>query len=233
MRKKVLLVLTLLVMSVALFVGCSQNPAVLTIKPGETFTIGVGQSAQIFNEGMTVTFNEVIGDSRAPEGVNAIWEGVANIGITIRYDGTDYSIVLLQAGRTEQATYTFIDYTLVYSLNPYPVADKEIPSKDYRLTMTVTKSGAPIVDNRATIRGEVNKVTKLATGGWQVEVLLQQVNNVSELPNPVSDKLGQVVNLRTDEDTGNLKTGQVITGTVRLTGDVERGVYLYLSDIVQ
>ncbi len=48
-------------------------------------------------------------------------------------------MVLQQSGATEQGKTTFSGYTLTHSLNPYPVSDKEIPQKDYRLTLTVSK----------------------------------------------------------------------------------------------
>jgi hypothetical protein len=139
MYKRVLLVLGLLLISTLLLFGCSKNSIGVTAKPGENFTTSAGQTAQISGEDMTMTFNEVIGDSRAPQNVNTIWEGVANIRITMVYQGVSYSIVLPQVGRTEQAKDTFISYTLTYSLNPYPREGEQISPKDYRLTMIVTK----------------------------------------------------------------------------------------------
>jgi hypothetical protein len=106
---------------------------------GETFTINVGNSAQITGEDMVITFNEVIGDSRCPQNVNCVWAGVASSGITIIHQGVTYSLALNQPGLTEQAKQDFINYTLTYNLNPYPRAGEEISLKDYRLTMTVTK----------------------------------------------------------------------------------------------
>jgi len=88
---------------------------------------------------MVITFDEVIGDSRCPRNVTCIWAGVAISRVTIKYKGVNYSLALNQPGLTEQAKEVFIDYTLNYSLNPYPVAGKEISPRDYRLTMSITK----------------------------------------------------------------------------------------------
>jgi len=121
----------------ALLAGCDGNQAPVTVGLGEVFTIGVGQSAQIPGEDMEVTFIEVIGDSRCPQNANCIWEGVASSYIKITHEGVDYSIVLNQPGLTEQASEIFIDYTLTYSLNPYPREGEEIPPKDYLLTLNV------------------------------------------------------------------------------------------------
>lgn len=232
MRKRILLLFGLPAMLLPSFVGCSHGSTVPVARPGESFAIGVGQSTRIAGEEMTITFNEVTGDSRAPQNVNTIWEGVASIHITIVYQGADYPVMLQQYGSTEQAADTFMDYTLTHSLDPpYPVAGTEIEPR-YRLTLTVTH-GAPIVDNRATVRGQVIKTTRLASGGWQVDLQLEQINGVSNLPNPISDRLGQVVNVLADEDAGNLKVGEVITAAVKLTGDPDRHVYLYMYDIAK
>ena len=119
--------------------GCPKNQVAFTVGPGETFTLGVGQSARITGEDMVVTFNEVIGDSRCAQNVVCTWEGVASISITVVYKGASYSMALNQPGLTEQAKQAFAGYTLTFSLNPYPRAGEEISPKDYRLTLTVTK----------------------------------------------------------------------------------------------
>ena len=133
--------LTVVIAAIAIFpsTGCSNNQVAVTIGLGEEFTIGVGDSAQIAGEDMTITFNEVIGDSRCPQNVTCVWEGVASSKITITYRGENHSTVLNQPGLTEKATDTFIDYTLTYSLNPYPREGKEISPNEYRLTLTITK----------------------------------------------------------------------------------------------
>jgi hypothetical protein len=119
--------------------GCSNNQVAVTVGLGEVFTIGVGQSARITGEDMTMIFNGVIGDSRCPQNVICVWEGVASSNITIAHQSRDYTIVLNQPGLTEQAEDNFIDYKITYSLNPYPGEGEEISPKDYRITMTLTK----------------------------------------------------------------------------------------------
>ena len=117
--------------------GCSKNH--FTVGLGEVFTIGVGDSARIAGEDMTVTYNEVIGDSRCPQNVTCVWEGVASSNVTIVYQGENHSIVLNQPGLAEQAEDNFMNYTLTHSLNPYPREGEEISPNDYRLTLTITK----------------------------------------------------------------------------------------------
>ena len=142
MFKKLVLWFTvfgILLLTLVWSAGCGINAQALTVKTGETFTIGVGQTAQVSGEDMTVTFNEVVSDSRAPSNVQAIWAGQADSRVTITYKGSTSTVVLRQSGAAEQGQDTFAGFTLTYSLSPYPVAEKEIPQKDYRLTVTVTK----------------------------------------------------------------------------------------------
>jgi len=88
---KLLNILLLLFAVIAIFpsIGCSNNQVAVKVGLGEAFTIGVGESARIAGEDMTITF--------------------------------------------------FNDYTLTYSLNPYPREGEEISPNDYRLTLTLTK----------------------------------------------------------------------------------------------
>ncbi len=88
---------------------------------------------------MTITFHEIIGDSRCPKNVTCIWAGVISSRITIAYKGVDYDIALNQPGLTDVAREIFSGYTLTYNFTPYPVAGEEISPKAYRLTMTVSR----------------------------------------------------------------------------------------------
>jgi hypothetical protein len=136
-RLKYIMIYTAIVF--VLLAGCAGNQVPITVGLGEVFTIGVGHSARITSEDMEVTFIEVIGDSRCPQNANCVWEGVASSHIRITHKGVDYSIVLNQPGLTEQASESFINYTLTYSLNPYPREGEEISPKDYLLTLNITK----------------------------------------------------------------------------------------------
>lgn len=89
----------------------------------------------------------------------------------------------------------------------------------------------PIVDNNSLVVGEIKAVSSVSTGYWELEILVRSVGNVDNLPNPVSDKVGQVITCRTNEDANNLKVAQVITANVKLSGDVERETFLSASNI--
>jgi hypothetical protein len=117
--------------------GCNNGP--LSVGTGEIFTLAQGDIAKISGEALSLTFDSVIGDSRCPQNVTCVWEGVASCEITIDYQGNKYSLAINQPGLSDQAQTTFFEYTLTYSLNPYPREGEQIQNKDYRLTMTVSK----------------------------------------------------------------------------------------------
>jgi hypothetical protein len=131
----------LLLLPIILFVwtGCTSNQAAVKAELGAKVTIGVGQGASITGQDLLVTFNEMIGDSRCPEGATCIWAGVASARVTILHQGKSYAMALNQPGLTEQATAAFADYTLTFSLAPYPKVGGEIALKDYKLTLTLTR----------------------------------------------------------------------------------------------
>ena len=132
---------SLMCIAMILFIlgGCSGNKAAVTVGLGETFTIGVNQTANISGQDMTVTFNGVIGDNRCPQNATCVWEGVASSKTTFNYKGQDYVIVLNSPGLTSEASDTFVEYNLTYSLNPYPRQGEEISPGDYELTLSITK----------------------------------------------------------------------------------------------
>jgi hypothetical protein len=110
-----------------------------TAELGQAFTLSPGDSVRIPGEDMTVTFDEVSGDSRCPQNVTCVWEGIATAKVSIVLHGVKSTIELNQPGFTEQSTTTFSNYTLTHSLNPYPKEGQEISPSDYRLTLKITK----------------------------------------------------------------------------------------------
>lgn len=131
--------LSILPVILTTFAGCAGNAAIVKAGIGETFVLGIGQTARITDEEMEITFKEIIGDSRCPTGVTCIWAGVASALVTIVYKNDTYTLALNQPGLTTPVTEVFFDYTLTYDIGPYPTAGEEITKKDYRLTVTVTK----------------------------------------------------------------------------------------------
>lgn len=66
------------------FAGCAANPpARAPVKLGEEFTLALGESVGIDQQGVSVGFKEVVEDSRCPMNARCIWEGNARIAIQV------------------------------------------------------------------------------------------------------------------------------------------------------
>lgn len=138
-RLKPVCLYVIILLSLALLSGCSNSGKIIRANLGEAVAIGVGQSARVGSENLEIKFENVIGDSRCPSNVVCVWAGVASIRVTITSHGDTYSMALNQPGLSGSGTSSFLDYTLTYNLEPYPVAGVEVSPDDYSLTLTVSK----------------------------------------------------------------------------------------------
>ncbi|MDD5287565.1 MAG: hypothetical protein PHY28_00410 [Dehalococcoidales bacterium] len=65
---------------------------------------------------------------------------------------------------------------------------------------------------------------------WVLTIEIQTSQNVPGTPNMTSDKIGQQLLVRTDENVSKLRIGQVITAHVRFEGD-EHSSFYFMWDI--
>jgi hypothetical protein len=66
------------------FAGCAANPpARAPVKPGQEFTLALGESVEVDQRGVRIEFKEVVEDSRCPMNARCIWEGNARITIQV------------------------------------------------------------------------------------------------------------------------------------------------------
>jgi hypothetical protein len=93
--------------------------------------------------------------------------------------------------------------------------------------------GGAVVQSDSIISAEVKAVRSQSTGyPWEIDIVVKSSENVNDLPNPTSDKVGQTVTVKTDEDASSLKAGQMINARVKYVGDVPKpGVTLYIYSI--
>ncbi len=134
---KQLCVLLSLVLLMPVLAGCSRA---LNASLDSEFTLSIGQSAYIASEGMEIKFIDVITDSRCPTGVECIQAGVVTCETEITKDDVKTQLILSEAGTTINNT-TFQNYTFTFRVSPYPETGKKIAKSDYRLYLTVSKSG--------------------------------------------------------------------------------------------
>lgn len=118
---------------------------------GSPFTLAVGDSTEVGDEGLVVGFTGILSDSRCPTGVWCFWPGDAEAALWVSVP---------TCGCTEVLLHTYYDFeqwvdlgiAVVHLLNvvPYPVIDlPPIDPDDYLVTLLVFDSGPTNTEPRA------------------------------------------------------------------------------------
>ena len=97
-----------------------------------------GETALVEGQRLCVTFEEVTGDSRCPQGVQCIWEGDAAVQLTVVQHGKEKATLDLHTAPRfdREAPYLAFRVVLV-DLAPYPKAERAIPPEAYAATLKV------------------------------------------------------------------------------------------------
>jgi hypothetical protein len=129
----------LFILLIGLCTGCGANQFIKA-DLGQEFSLGIGQTARIESEQLTIRFNGIDGDSRCPTGVTCVWAGEVSCKVTVTYQGSSSNMTLSQIGPPlPPAEETYGNYRLLFSVQPYPSTGTQISDAEYRLIMTVEK----------------------------------------------------------------------------------------------
>ncbi|MFC2039159.1 hypothetical protein ACFLUG_05265 [Chloroflexota bacterium] len=135
---KIKLLLSTLIIAVLVLAGCSTDED--SVKPGEEFSLGIGERAAIAGENLEIEFLEVIEDSRCPKDVTCVWEGRARCLVQFRTGDTTEKVELAEPGLSDDGSgQTWNEYRITFSLMPYPESTVETKPGDYRLHLTISK----------------------------------------------------------------------------------------------
>jgi hypothetical protein len=127
-------------LSLVLATGASVLAAP-TSSLGKEFTVRVGQTVTIAGEQLSLTFTRVTEDSRCPSGVVCVWEGNAQIAVTVSKSANEPVTLLLNTNPSFPTTATYLDYTVtLVELKPYPRSTRPIPESRYRADLLVTRN---------------------------------------------------------------------------------------------
>ncbi len=121
--------------------GCDNNPVASNASLNSDFNIKFGQSVYIPGENLHLIFEDVVEESRCPQGVNCFVEGTAKIKLLIS-QGTDVRIDTVQTYLPQKIisigeinnSYLF----WVKNVTPYPKQNQKIIKQDYVLTLNVS-----------------------------------------------------------------------------------------------
>jgi hypothetical protein len=107
-------------------------------KVGEEFELAVHQTAQISADNISVTFQEVLEDSRCPVDVTCIWAGLAKVSLQVSVSGQEREISLSTSPPENSAVFENYTFWLI-SVRPAPRSDQNIDSSAYFVTVRVDK----------------------------------------------------------------------------------------------
>jgi hypothetical protein len=118
-------------------VGCASSAAA----PGDVlydspFELKVGESITVGDDGVRLTFEQVVSDSRCPSDVNCIQAGEAIVAL--RLERADVSVEQRVSTNPARATARLDGFEVtLLSLAPYPRTDLDIAPDDYVATLRV------------------------------------------------------------------------------------------------
>jgi hypothetical protein len=119
----------------------SQPATVVADQLDQPFTLFLGQTVEISEAGLTITFVDVLEDSRCPGDVDCFWEGQATILLTIQKTDQPVGTLELTYRETheELATKKVNNYTItLVNIAPDPVSTVVIQPADYQATLRVS-----------------------------------------------------------------------------------------------
>jgi len=105
---------------------------------GEEFELAVHQTAQITTEKISVTFQEVLEDSRCPIDVTCIWAGVAEVSLRVAVSGQEKELSISTSPSENSAVFENYTFWLI-KVRPVPHANQNIDSSAYFVTVMVDK----------------------------------------------------------------------------------------------
>lgn len=139
--KSLLTVIVLIgILSLISIAGCVSQPKDISAELDEQVELRPGQVVTIDGDDITLKFIEVSGDSRCPNGATCVWEGEVTFILEITYQDELFTRTLKQPGLTSlMSSDIFREYSIDFSVIPYPELDEKIEPEDYRLQLIVKK----------------------------------------------------------------------------------------------
>ncbi|RMH70151.1 MAG: hypothetical protein D6675_10130 [Gemmatimonadetes bacterium] len=125
-------------------ISCQPSALPTTTSPlGEQFVLGWHQTVHLKDTGLSLTFAEVVEDSRCPQQVECVWEGQVVIKLKLQASNNPPQEIelTLRAGHPESAVQTVGEYTIeLLNVHPYPQKfETTIKPSRYRAVLVVSE----------------------------------------------------------------------------------------------
>lgn len=122
--------------------GCASS-ADASPALANTFHVGVGGRATVAGEGLTLTFEKLLGDSRCPVNVVCVWEGEAKIRVLAHKPPSEAAALELNTNDRFGAKAKYLGYEVeLLGLTPLPEAGRERSSSEYCAELKVVVTAA-------------------------------------------------------------------------------------------
>jgi hypothetical protein len=109
-------------------------------RPGQDFDARIGETVAIAGEPLTVTFEQVVEDSRCPANATCVWAGTAVVRVGLRVADTQRGTLQLQTLSDAAREGVFQKYRLrLVQLRPAPADSSRIPDEQYVATLVVRR----------------------------------------------------------------------------------------------
>jgi hypothetical protein len=122
-----------------LYLFAEQSRKAEVIRLGQEFELKIDQEVTIEGEGLAVTFESVLEDSRCPEGVDCIWSGNAKIRIrSSKQKQTPATIELNTDAGPKSSSYLNYEIRLV-RVKPSPKPNEAVRPQEYKAALIIAR----------------------------------------------------------------------------------------------
>jgi hypothetical protein len=125
-------------LGIVFFLSCATAMQTRQSQPFKT-VLAIGKSVTVRNTGVTVSFDEVVEDSRCPTGITCIWAGDAVVKISIKTRDGKPASYTLHTNSPERAADHGGNRVELVAVTPYPKGDTPPRRADYRVTLLVER----------------------------------------------------------------------------------------------
>lgn len=140
---KTLNLLWIALLSGMLFSSCNNDDIqpISNFQLGESFELAFDETAHCVCGDLSVTFADVVGESRCPIGAVCVWQGQAEVKINLKHEGNLHVFSLIsQAGNRELARDTIGNLVVeLLDVKPYPILDQPVDEDDYRIELIIVE----------------------------------------------------------------------------------------------
>lgn len=128
---------------ILLLLSCQNEEPCTSYQLDKVFDVNFQETATFCDRVVSITFTKVTQDSRCPEDVVCIWQGLAEVELLIEVNGSEEKFLLstFPTFQDVPSEVTFKGYIFkLEGVSPYPNTEVSHKEKDYSIQMLVEKT---------------------------------------------------------------------------------------------